>query len=68
MCDGGRMSGVKLDAALAFYPPLALLLISVVMLAIGDELPGYVGAVAAIAWLGIVAWIWTAPSLHSGDR
>jgi len=59
---------VKVDAALAFYPPLALLVLSLVMLAIGDDVPGYVGAVAAIAWLGIAAWLWSAPGLHSEDR
>jgi len=59
---------VKLDAALAFYPPLALLLVSLVMLAIGDDVPGYLGLVAGIAWLGIAAWLWTAPGLHTDDR
>ena len=59
---------MKLDAALAFYPPLALLLVSLVILAVGDAVPGFLGAVAGIAWLGLAAWLWITPELHSGDR
>jgi hypothetical protein len=66
--ESSGKASMKLDAALAFYPPLALLLVSLVILAIGDEVPGYLGGVVAIAWLGLVAWLWTTPELHSRDR
>ena len=59
---------MKLDAALVFYPPLALLLISIVILVIRDPVPGYICAVTAIAWLGITAWTWKAPALNSIEQ
>ena len=52
---------MKLDFVLALYPPLALLVVAGVLTAIGDPVPGYLGLVCGLAWLGIALWLWTTP-------